>query len=107
MKPRITFIEHNGSSHSVEARTGATAMQAAVDNLIPGIVGDCGGSCSCATCHAYVAPEWVERVGPAGEDEAEMLSGALDVRSNSRLACQIKISEELDGLVLLLPESQY
>jgi 2Fe-2S ferredoxin len=80
-------------------------MQIAVDHLLPGITGDCGGCCSCATCHVYVDDAWRERLPPASDEETMMLEGAVDVRPESRLGCQIRLTEELDGLVLRLPES--
>ncbi|MBL6752300.1 MAG: (2Fe-2S)-binding protein [Nevskia sp.] len=105
--PKIIFIEHNGARHEVEAQTGQSVMQAAVGNLVPGIVGDCGGCCTCATCHGYVDDAWREAVGEPGEDERMMLEGALNVQPNSRLTCQIAVSEALDGLTVRLPASQF
>jgi 2Fe-2S ferredoxin len=105
--PKILFIEHNGAEHLIEADAGKTVMQIAVDNIVPGIIGDCGGCCTCATCHGYVDPAWVDTLPPASEDEKMMLEGALSVQSNSRLTCQIKLTAELDGLVVRLPESQF
>jgi ferredoxin, 2Fe-2S len=105
--PRILFIEHNGAEHSVDAEVGKTVMQAAVENLISGIVGDCGGSCSCATCHCYVDPAWAERLQPASESETMMIEGALHAQDSSRLSCQIVVEPELDGLVVRLPVSQF
>lgn len=104
---RIVFIEHDGNEHHIEAEDGQTLMQVAVDNLVPGIVGDCGGSCSCATCHAYIGNEWLTYLPPRGEDENMMLEGVLEPRDNSRLACQVNICAELDGMVVELPERQY
>jgi ferredoxin, 2Fe-2S len=105
--PRILFIEHNGAEHSVDAEVGKTVMQAAVENLISGIVGDCGGSCSCATCHCYVDPALAERLQPASESETMMIEGALHAQDSSRLSCQIVVEPELDGLVVRLPVSQF
>ena len=104
--PKITFIEANGTTHVVDAPLGKTLMQVAVDNLIPGILGDCGGSCSCATCHAYIDPAWQTRLPPASEDEVFMLEGALDVRDNSRLCCQLDVHEEWCGLLVEIPAEQ-
>ncbi|HEY1077382.1 MAG TPA: 2Fe-2S iron-sulfur cluster-binding protein [Fontimonas sp.] len=104
---KIVYIEHNGKEHVVEASPGTTVMQAAVDNLVPGIIGDCGGACSCATCHCYVDAAWQDKLGSKTEEEEMMLDGALRVESNSRLSCQIKVQAELDGLVVRLPESQF
>jgi len=105
--PRIVYIEHNGTEHVVEAEAGRSVMQAALDNLVPGIVGDCGGCCTCATCHAYVDDAWLDKLPPASESERMMLDGALDVKANSRLSCQLCIRPELDRIVVRLPESQY
>ena len=105
--PQIKLIEHNGTEHTIEAAVGTSVMQAAINNMVPGIVGDCGGSCSCATCHCYLKPEWMAKVKPADEAEMAMLDGVLDQRDSSRLSCQIILSDELDGLTLDLPASQY
>ncbi|MFG1299023.1 2Fe-2S iron-sulfur cluster-binding protein [Xanthobacter sp. V3C-3] len=102
----ITFIEFDGTAHSVEAPEGATAMETAVRNGISGIVAECGGACACATCHVYVDEAWVEKVGEPSEMEEGMLDFATDVRPNSRLSCQIKLTPALDGLVLRIPETQ-
>ena len=102
----ITFISHDGEPSSVEIGEG-NAMQAAVWNAIRGIDGDCGGVCACATCHVYVDDAWVAAVGAADETEVAMLELAEDVRANSRLACQIAITPELDGLILHLPAAQH
>ena len=103
---RIVFITADGTEHPVQATSGQTLMQCAQENLVPGILGDCGGCCSCATCHGYVDPAWISRVGPATEDERLLLDGGLDVRPNSRLTCQVFVAPELDGLVVHLPASQ-
>jgi 2Fe-2S ferredoxin len=103
---KIRFIEHNGTEHVVEAEVGASIMQTARDNLVPGIIGDCGGNCSCATCHGYVDPAWLDKLAPQAEDEVVMLEGAMNQESNSRLTCQIKVTRELDGIVVRLPISQ-
>ncbi len=105
--PKILYIEHNGKQHVVDAESGKSVMQNAVDNLIPGIVGDCGGACSCATCHGYIDPAWLDKVCPKNEGEEMMLDGALRVEPNSRLTCQVLMKDELDGLVVRLPESQF
>lgn len=104
---RIRYVEANGTAHDVEVAPGVTLMRAAVDRLIPGIEGDCGGLCACGTCHVYVPPEWQARCGRPDELETGMLEFAFDVRENSRLACQIEVTEELDGLVVHMPERQY
>ncbi|MDP9142291.1 MAG: 2Fe-2S iron-sulfur cluster-binding protein [Pseudomonadota bacterium] len=105
--PKILFIEHNGKEHLIEAEVGKSVMQTAVDNLLPGIVGDCGGCCSCATCHGYVDPAWTCKLAPMAEDETMMLDGALNVLENSRLTCQILVKAEMDGLIVRLPASQF
>jgi 2Fe-2S ferredoxin len=104
--PKIVFIEHNGTEHPVEANTGTSIMQAAVENSVPGLIGDCGGCCSCATCHGYVDPAWLGKLRPPSAEEAMMLEGALEVLDNSRLTCQISMSADLDGIVVRLPASQ-
>ena len=104
--PRVLFVLNNGEERLVEGKIGDSVMQTALDNMVPGIIGDCGGNCSCATCHGYIDPDWIEKVGPRTEDEVVMLDGALRVEDNSRLTCQIKLSKELDGLVVRLPVSQ-
>ena len=107
--PKITYIEHDGTAHTVEAIAGLSVMRGAVDNNVPGIDADCGGECACATCHVYVDQEWlgVTRTPVPGSQEASMLSFAALAQPNSRLSCQIKVSEALDGLVVRLPEGQH
>ncbi|MGB5092149.1 MAG: 2Fe-2S iron-sulfur cluster-binding protein [Parvibaculum sp.] len=104
---KITYIESNGTVHTIEAENGSTVMEGAVKNSVPGIDADCGGACACATCHVYVDPEWLEKVGAKESMEEDMLDFAFDVRENSRLSCQIKVSDKLDGLVVHLPEKQF
>jgi 2Fe-2S ferredoxin len=104
--PRITYIEHNGTEHTVDVAIGLTVMEGAVNNNVPGIDADCGGACACSTCHAYVNPDWVGKL-PAREDmEEDMLDFAYEPNERSRLTCQIQVTPELDGLVLQLPEKQ-
>ena len=105
--PKVTFIAFNGSHHVVDASAGLSLMRAAIDNNVPGIDGDCGGQCACATCHVFVAPEWAERVGPRHTNEDEMLNFAAELRDSSRLACQIPVTDALDGLVVSMPEGQH
>ena len=105
--PKITFIEHDGTAHTVDAAIGKTAMDAAVDNNVPGIDADCGGECACATCHVYVDDAWAEKTGGASAMEESMLDFAEDVRPTSRLSCQIRVSDALDGLVVRMPENQH
>ena len=105
--PRIKYIAHDGTVTEVEAQSGLSVMQAAVNNGVPGIVAECGGACSCATCHVHVAPEWFSRLPPPQGTEKDMLEFAIDPRNTSRLSCQLKITDELDGLVVHTPASQY
>ncbi|MFG1202993.1 2Fe-2S iron-sulfur cluster-binding protein [Xanthobacter aminoxidans] len=102
----ITFIEHTGAVHKVDGPEGATAMETAVRNGVPGIVAECGGACACATCHVYVDDAWMDKVGQPSEMEEGMLDFATDLRPTSRLSCQIKLTGALDGLVLHTPETQ-
>ena len=104
--PKITYIEHDGTQHTVDAEIGATVMETALRHSVPGIVAECGGSCTCATCLVHVADEWVDRVGQRSPEEEDQLDFAFDVRPSSRLACQIKVTEELDGLVVHTPAYQ-
>lgn len=104
---KITYIEHNGKVHEIEVKTGLSVMEGAVKNNIPGIDADCGGACACATCHVYVDPEWLAKTGKPAAMEESMLDFAEAVQENSRLSCQIKVIDELDGLVVRLPESQH
>lgn len=103
---KVRFIQHNGAEQVAEGAVGSTVMQTARDNLVPGIIGDCGGSCSCATCHGYVDPAWLDKLDPIDENEEMMLDGAMERESNSRLTCQITLKPELDGIVVRLPLSQ-
>ncbi|HWS73528.1 MAG TPA: 2Fe-2S iron-sulfur cluster-binding protein [Quisquiliibacterium sp.] len=105
--PRITFIEHDGTAHQVEATSGNSLMRAAVDNGVPGIDADCGGQCACATCHVYVEPEWLGRTGDRSTMEQSMLGFAAVTQDNSRLSCQITVTDALDGLVVRMPEGQH
>lgn len=104
---KITFIQHSGATQTVEASPGMSVMEAAVKNAVPGIDADCGGACACATCHVYVEADWVEKAGKRSDMEADMLDFAHDVRENSRLSCQIKMTEGLDGLTVKVPEKQF
>ena len=104
--PKITFIDFEGTERTVEGEVGASVMETAVRNLVPGIDADCGGACACATCHVYVDEDWKTVVGPPEPMERDMLDFASDVRSNSRLSCQIRIRPDLDGLVVQTPERQ-
>jgi 2Fe-2S ferredoxin len=104
--PKITFIEHDGTTHTVEAEIGSTVMETAMRNDIGAIVAECGGSCTCATCLVHVDDKWSEIVGPPSSEEEDMLDMAFEVKPTSRLACQIKVTEELDGLIVHTPAYQ-
>ena len=103
---KITYIEFNGAQHVVDVSTGLSVMEGAVDNNIPGIEAECGGACSCATCHVYVDPAWLTATGDVEHLEKDMLECAMDLQDNSRLSCQIEVSDDLDGLVVRMPELQ-
>jgi 2Fe-2S ferredoxin len=106
---RIVFKLPDQSQVDVDASEGQSLMRAAVDNGIPGILGDCGGQCACATCHIYIDQDWIGKIGPANLDSTEnmMLEGApVDIRSNSRLGCQIILNADCDGLIVQVPEGQ-
>lgn len=102
----VVFIDPTGLAHEVEAPLGRSLMQIAVDHSVPGLLGDCGGACSCATCHGYIDPGWAAELPPRSETEAFMLEGVPDPRENSRLCCQIRMKAELDGIVVQLPDEQ-
>ena len=104
--PKITYIEHNGKSHTLEVANGLTVMEGAVQNNIPGIDADCGGGCACATCHVYVDEKWFSKLSNREDAEKDMLDVAFEPNSFSRLSCQITISDELDGLVVKMPSKQ-
>ncbi len=104
---KITFIQPDGTSQDVEAKPGATVMESAKLNNIPGIEAECGGACACATCHVYVDSAWRDKVGKPEAMEEDMLDFAFDVREESRLSCQIKVTDELDGLIVRVPEKQF
>ena len=97
---KINFVDHSGETRTVDVENGATVMEAAIRNAVPGIEAECGGACACATCHVYVDEAWPEKVGKPTPMEEDMLDFGFDVRPNSRLSCQIKVSDELDGLVV-------
>lgn len=106
--PKITFISSSGEARVVEIASGLSAMEAAVQNLVPGIDGDCGGAAACGTCHVYVDANWSAKVGPAGVGIEQEMLALSDARApNSRLSCQIRMSEQLDGLVLRMPNDQH
>ena len=104
---KITYIEHNGTVHEIDVKPGMTVMEGARDNGVPGIDADCGGACACSTCHVYVAEAWIDRLPPRDPMEEDMLDFAYEPDPvRSRLTCQIKVTPELDGLVVNLPERQ-
>ena len=105
--PRIIFITHADEQFEIEAKPGLSLMEAAVGNSVPGIDADCGGACACATCHVYLGEGWSSLLGDRGEMERSMLDFAENVREESRLACQIIVTGEMDGLRVNLPESQH
>lgn len=104
--PKVIFNIPGEDSHELEVQVGESVMEAAVDDMVSGIIGECGGGCSCATCHVYVDEAWLGKLPPADEMEEMMLEGAVDPKSNSRLSCQIKMTEALDGLQVSVPEGQ-
>jgi len=103
---KITYIEFNGAEHVLNIEPGSSVMQGAIANDVRGIIADCGGACSCATCHVYVDPAWVDKVGPKSPTEAALIEEVYDSQPNSRLSCQIQVTEALDGLVVRLPAKQ-
>ena len=105
--PSVKFIEHNGKEHVVGGDNGDSLMVIATSNLVPGIDADCGGECSCATCHVLVDDTWMTKLAPISETEESMLDLNPDREPNSRLSCQIPLSDDLDGIVVNLPEFQY
>lgn len=102
----ITFIEHNGTEHTVEIEPGRSLMQTAMDSGIPGIDADCGGECACGTCHVIVAQDWFKAIGAASDEEVQMLNMKPERANTSRLSCQISTSDAMDGMVVRLPEFQ-
>ena len=103
---KITFIDTAGTARTVEGEVGSTVMETAIKNVVPGIEAECGGACACSTCHVYIDDAWREKVGEPSPMEEDMLDFAYEVQPSSRLSCQIKVSEELDGLTVRTPERQ-
>ena len=103
---KITYVEHNGKEHTVDVQNGLTVMEGAVQNDIPGIDADCGGSMACATCHVYVKDDWYDKLDEKSEGEDDMIDQAYEPKKNSRLSCQIVVSDEIDGLVVNIPSKQ-
>jgi ferredoxin, 2Fe-2S len=104
--PKVTYIEHDGTRHLLEVESGLSVMQGAVQDAIPGIEANCGGSCACGTCHVYVDPEWAASIPAPEPEELGILEFVLEPAETSRLSCQIVVSPELDGLVVRMPEKQ-
>lgn len=104
--PKVIFVDHEGNRREIDAKQGTTVMEAAVQNLIPGIDADCGGACACATCHVYVDEAWFGKLKARDDMEESMLDFAEDVRDTSRLSCQIQMTDELDGITVTTPEIQ-
>jgi 2Fe-2S ferredoxin len=105
--PKVTFKSFAGKITTVDVSAGTSLMRAATDNRVDGIDGDCGGNCACATCHVYIDPGWLERTGKRAHCEQDMLNLVSELRDNSRLACQITLENDSDGLLVALPESQH
>ena len=105
--PRVQFIAFDGSRHPVDVPTGTTLMRAATDNGVPGIDGDCGGQCACATCHVYIEAPWAQLTGARTQMEDDMLNFSAGLRETSRLGCQIAVTEAMDGIEVHLPEGQH
>ena len=104
---KITYIEHNGTEHVIDVANGLTVMEGARDNNVPGIEADCGGACACSTCHCYVDAAWVEKLPAKDDMESDMLDFAWEPDAvRSRLTCQVKVTDDLDGLIVNLPEKQ-
>ena len=104
--PKVTFIDPDGATHTVEAEIGWSVMETAMKHAISGIIASCGGSCACATCHVYVDEAWLDKLKPPSLEESDMIDTAIDVQPNSRLSCQIKITNELDGLIVRIAPRQ-
>ncbi|WP_194755913.1 2Fe-2S iron-sulfur cluster-binding protein [Aliidiomarina indica] len=105
--PKAVFIDAKGGEYELEVPVGQSLMEAATDAMLDGIIGECGGVMSCATCHVYVDPEWLNKLQPADDIEESMIDVAREPKENSRLSCQITMSEELDGIVVHMPRSQF
>ncbi|MFL0796782.1 MAG: 2Fe-2S iron-sulfur cluster binding domain-containing protein [Cellvibrionaceae bacterium] len=105
--PVIKFVEANGTEYEADAAVGSTVMQAALDNMVDGILAECGGSCSCATCHCYIDNKFLKQLPEPSAGEQAMLAAVIDPKENSRLACQVEIADNMEGMVVNLPASQF
>ncbi|RMF97221.1 MAG: (2Fe-2S)-binding protein [Gammaproteobacteria bacterium] len=105
--PRIVYLASDGERYEIDVEPGNTVMEGAIDNNVPGIVAECGGACSCATCHVYVDDGWLERLPPMEDMEDAMLDAAAERRANSRLSCQLEVTPELDGLVVQVADNEF
>ncbi|MEN1579710.1 2Fe-2S iron-sulfur cluster-binding protein [Pseudomonas aeruginosa] len=105
--PVLIYVESNGTSHQVEAASGQNLMQVALKNLVPGILGDCGGLCSCATCHVLIDEPWIGKLSPMSESESFLIEGIPGAQAGSRLSCQVKVQDSMDGMIVHLPEEQF
>ena len=106
LMPKITYITHDNNLHTIEVQNGLTVMEGAVQNNIPGIDADCGGGMACATCHVYVKEDWLDKLPIKEDGEEDMLDMAFEPKKNSRLSCQLIVSNELDGLIVSIPSKQ-
>ena len=104
--PKITYVDSQGNSKTIEVENGLTVMEGAIQNDIPGIDADCGGSMACATCHVYVEEKWLDKLTKAEDGEIDMIDMAVEPKKNSRLSCQLIVSDELEGLKVTTPEKQ-
>ncbi len=103
----IIYVEHSGTEHTIDVPAGTSLMEGALDNDVPGIDADCGGACACGTCHVKLDADWFAKLGPRDANEESMLTLAVEVSDTSRLACQISATDELEGMRVYMPESQY
>ena len=104
--PKVKYIEHNGKSHTIDVPNGLSVMEGAIQNNVPGIDADCGGSMACATCHVYVKEEWFDKLPKKEDGEEDMIDMAYEPNKFSRLSCQLTVTDELDGLIVTMPEKQ-
>jgi 2Fe-2S ferredoxin len=105
--PKLIIVQANGAQHELEVENGVSVMRAAIENMVDGILGECGGALNCATCHCYVSDAWISRVDQPSVMEKELLEGVVDPDATSRLSCQLVMSDALDGLIVKVPRSQY